>query len=71
MQQQWKAEDLPVGFMMRMANDSCAMRHFFAMPCEKQQDMLDHIRNANTGQQARSRMEEYMAFLEGPQSFSQ
>lgn len=63
-------EELPVGLMMRMAQDPCAMEHFFQMSHERQQGMLDHIRASQTGDEAKSRIEASLEFLDADEPFS-
>lgn len=64
-------EEMPVGLMMRMAHDTRAMDGFFSMPHDRQQQMLDYIRCAPTGDAAKSRIEEAIGALQDGSEFSQ
>lgn len=57
-------EELPVGLMMRIAQDARAMNGFFSMPHVEQQNMLDYIRSSSTGEEAKSRIESAIETLD-------
>lgn len=40
-------EELPRGLKRRILNDGAAMEHFYSMPTEKRQDLLDSISETN------------------------
>ena len=62
-------DELPVGLMMRMAQDARAMEGFFSMPYDRQQNMLDFIRSASTGEEAKSRIESAIETLDNAGDF--
>lgn len=66
MQEPRDLEALPTGLMMRMAHNTRAMEGFFALPYDRREALLENIRTAPTGDEAKSRIEHTIdALMEG------
>ena len=63
-----KIPEVPTGLMSRMPHSTRAMNGFFSLGEERQEALVDYIQGAQSGAEAKSRIEEAMEALEHSQS---
>lgn len=56
--------EIPTGLMSRMANSTRAMDGFFSLDDDRRDALVQYIQGAQTGAEAKSRMEEAVEALE-------
>lgn len=59
-----KIPELPAGLMGRMAHSTRAMNGFFSLEEGRQQALVSYIQSAQSGEEAKSRIEEAVEALE-------
>lgn len=64
-----EAEDLPLGLMMQLGQDMDAMNYFAALSDEEKEYLVSYIRGAESGPDARARVEQVMNQLHNHQGF--
>ena len=57
-------EELPSGLLARMGHNTRAMETFFSYDAEKRHAILENIKNAPTGKEAKARIEYTLHTLE-------
>lgn len=62
-----EAEDLPLGLMMQLGQDMDAMNYFAALSDEQKEYLVSYIRGAESGSDARARVEQVMNQLHNHQ----
>lgn len=63
-----KPEDLPLGLMMQLGQDLGAMETFAGLDEGQKAQMIDYIRDSQSGSEAKERIEQVMDSLEQHQS---
>lgn len=61
-------EDLPLGLMMQLGQDLSAMNAFSSLSDGEKAQMIDYIKSATTGDDAKARIEQVMNALDHHQS---
>lgn len=61
-------KDLPLGLMMQLGQDLGAMEAFAGLDEGQKAQMIDYIKDAQTGDEAKERIDEVMDSLDSHQS---
>lgn len=64
-----EAEDMPLGLMMQLGQDLTAMNHFSNLSEGEQMELIDYIKAATTGDDAKRRIDEVLNQLKGADQF--
>ena len=64
-----EAEDLPLGLMMQLGQDMNAMSYFVALSDEQKEAVISYIRGAQSGEDAKVRVEHVMNQLHNHESY--
>ena len=51
-------DGLPLGLSMQLAQDEDAMSYFFTLPESEREHLIEYIKQAKTGDEARKRIDE-------------
>lgn len=57
-------EDLPLGFMMQLGQDVGAMNYFASLSEAEQESLINYMKSATTGDEAKRRIEQTLNRLQ-------
>nr|WP_307991851.1 YdeI/OmpD-associated family protein [uncultured Niameybacter sp.] len=60
---------LPLGLSMQLAQDEDAMSYFFTLPKSEQEHLIEYIKQAKTGEEARRRIDEVVELCKKRERF--
>lgn len=62
-------EELPIGLTMSLAEDMEAMKYFATLPKAEQEHLIDYIQSAQTGDEAKKRIDEVVELCHNHKHF--